>query len=157
MRHVFVALTILLCCAFATAGVGQANAPIKDLSPFEQKLIALEKTFIEAEKKGDVEYFKRTFTEDFSEVSYDGQLYGRQEALGDLSEGGSELTPYNFKVLPIGEDSALVTYDAILRVPAEEDQGPPPRYQHISSVWVKQAEQWKMKFRQMTPTHWGDW
>src|SRR5579864_4111897 len=157
MKYGFVVFTILLCCILATAGVGPANTPVKDPTPFEQALIASEKAFIEAEKKGDVDYFKRTFTEDFAEVSYDGQLYGRQEALGDLSEGGSELTPYNFKVLPIGENSALVTYDAILRVPAAEDQGPPPRYQHISAVWVKQAEQWKMKFRQMTPTHWGDW
>ena len=38
-----------------------------------------------------------------------------------------------------------------------EDQGPPPRYQHFSSVWVQQDDQWKLKFHQATAAHWGDW
>jgi len=25
-----------------------------------------------------------------------------------------------------------------------------PRYQHVSSVWVKQGDQWKLKFQQAT-------
>ena len=31
------------------------------------------------------------------------------------------------------------------------------RYQHFSTVWVKQGDAWKMKFQQMTASHWGDW
>jgi hypothetical protein len=50
-----------------------------------------------------------------------------------------------------------VTYNVVLRAPATEDQGPPPRYQHFSTVWVKQGDVWKMKFQQMTASHWGDW
>jgi hypothetical protein len=38
-----------------------------------------------------------------------------------------------------------------------EDQGPPPRYQHFSTTWVKQGDVWKMKFQQMTVAHFGDW
>ncbi len=49
----------------------------------------------------------------------------------------------------LGDNAAIVTYDAIVREAPEEDQGPPPRYQHFSSVWMKQGDQWKLKFHQI--------
>jgi hypothetical protein len=52
---------------------------------------------------------------------------------------------------------AVVTYDAVVREAPQEDQGAPPRYQHFSSVWVKQGGQWKLKFHQATAAHYGDW
>jgi hypothetical protein len=61
------------------------------------------------------------------------------------------------QVVPAGPESAIVTYNVVLRVPAAQDQGPPPRYQHFSTVWVKEGDTWKMKFLQMTASHWGDW
>lgn len=151
-----------LACAFlagavAIPGAAQTPPPPKALSPFEQTMIAAEKDFIAAKKKGDRDFFKRTLADDFSQVGIDGQLLDRAEALSELGGGGVDTTPYNIKVVPAGEGTAIVTYDAILRVPAAEDQGPPPRYQHFSSVWVKQGEQWKLKFQQTTATHWGDW
>ena len=51
----------------------------------------------------------------------------------------SNLLPYDMKVVTAGEGVAIVTYDVVLRVPPSEDQGPPPRYQHFSTVWVKQG------------------
>lgn len=158
MKHGFVALIILLSCsALSVAGVGQANAPAKPLTPLEQTLMASEKSFIEAAKKGDMAFFKRTLTDDFCFVSFDGQLYQRQDMLDQLSGGGTDVLAYDMKVVPAGDDVAIVTYDVVLRVPAAEDQGPPPRYQHFSTVWVKQGDAWKMKFQQMTASHWGDW
>jgi hypothetical protein len=147
---------VFILFAVAVAALGQAPPP-KPLTPLEQTLTSAEKNFIEATKKGDAEFFKRTLTDDYSMVSMDGQLYDRQEILGQLSSGGVQLTPYNFKVVSIADGVAIVTYDVIMQVPASEDQGPPPRYQHWSSVWVKQADAWKLKFQQTTPTHWGDW
>jgi len=123
----------------------------------QQTLIANEKAFVAAAKKGDAEYFKRTLTDDYSQVGIDGQLHDRQEVLGELSSGGIDLTPYNVAVVELGEAAAIVTYDLIMHIPAAEDQGPPPRYQHWSSVWTKQGNVWKLKFQQTTPTHWGDW
>jgi hypothetical protein len=158
MKHGFVALIILLSCsALSVAGVGQANAPAKPLTPLEQTLMASEKSFIEAAEKGDMAFFKRTLTDDFCFVSFDGQLYQRQDMLDQLSGGGTDVLAYDMKVVPAGDDVAIVTYDVVLRVPAAEDQGPPPRYQHFSTVWVKQGDAWKMKFQQMTASHWGDW
>jgi ketosteroid isomerase-like protein len=147
----------LLCSVVPLFTFGQAAAPSKPLTPLEQTLIDAEKSFMEAAKKGDIAFFKRTLTDDFSFVSYDGQLSNRQGMIDQFGDGGLNLQPYDMKVVTAGDGVAIVTYDVVLRVRPSEDQGPPPRYQHFSTVWAKQGDAWKMKFQQMTASHWGDW
>jgi len=156
MRHGLVVLAILFGSAIS-GWAGQAVAPVKSASPLEQTLMNAEKSFIEAAKTGDAAFFKRTLTEDFSFVAFDGQLYERQDMFDQFGEGGIDLMPYDMKVVVADQNTAIVTYDVVLRVPAAEDQGPPPRYQHFSTLWVKQGDAWKMKFQQMSVAHWGDW
>jgi hypothetical protein len=150
-------------CAFvvlasALPAMAQSTAAAKTLNPFDQTMIANEKNLIDAKKKDDGVFFKRTLASDFSLVGIDGKLLEGQEAADNLGDSGLlELTPYDIKVVAASDAAAIVTYDAIVREAPEEDQGPPPRYQHFSSVWVKQGEQWKLKFHQSTATHWGDW
>jgi hypothetical protein len=152
------ACAVLLWSAGVVPGVAQNSASPKVLSPLEQTLIANEKSLIEAKKKDDGAFFKRILTDDFSLVGVDGALLQKPEAAGGLGDSGLlELTPYNVTVLPAGEGAGIVTYDAIVRKAPEEDQASPPRYQHFSSVWVKQGETWKLKFHQATAAHWGDW
>lgn len=148
---------LVLACLTCSLSAQSASAPEKPLSPTEQPLISEEKEFIDAAKKGDVAFFKRTLTDDFSFVSYDGQLYSRQDMLDQYAQPGTDIVPYEMKVVRAGEGVAIVTYNVVYRVPAAEDQGPPPRYQHFSTVWVTQGDAWKMKFQQMTAAHWGDW
>jgi hypothetical protein len=149
-------LTCILCLSLSA--FAQTTAPTNTLTSFEQALIGNERNLIQAKKKDDDTFFKRNVTDDFSLVGIDGQLLQGQEAIDNLGDSGLvELTPYNIKVVPAGENSAIVTYDAIVREAPEEDQGPPPRYQHFSSVWVKLAGSWKLKFQQATAAHWGDW
>jgi hypothetical protein len=162
-RLVSLRMTALL-LACLTPGVGsfssaaQSIASPKTLTPLEQTLIATEKSLIEAKMKDDEAYFKRTVSEDFALVGVDGMLLERQQAVDDLGDADLvELTPYDMKVVMAGDAAAIVTYDAIVRQKPEEDQGPPPRYQHFSSLWVKQADGWKLKFHQATAAHWGDW
>jgi hypothetical protein len=158
MKHLSATVIIL---AAATA-FAQSPAPAKPLSPLEQTLMSAEKEFIAAAKKGDAAFFKSTLTDDFSFVGFDGQLATRQEVIDGLSQGGFDILAYDMKVIRVTDDVGIVTYDVVLRVPPSEDEGPPPRYQHFSTVWVKQSDAkqgdaWKMKFQQMTVTHWGDW
>ena len=149
---------VLLCGSLGVLAFGQTTTtPPKLLTPTQQALVAAEKSFIAAAKKGDAEYFKRTLTDDYSLVGFDGQLHDRQETLGELGSGGVNVMPYNVKVVELGDAAAIVTYDVVMQVPPSEDQGAPPRYQHWSSTWIKQGDQWKIKFQQTTPTHWGDW
>ena len=141
--------------AFAFA---QDTRSAKPLTALQQTIIENEKNLIEAKKKDDGAYFKRTLADDFSLVAIDGQLVSPPDAADQLGDSDLvELTPYNIKVVAAGDCAAVITYDAIVRVTPEEDQGPPPRYQHFSSTWVMQGGQWKLKFHQSTATHWGDW
>ena len=156
MKRVCRVMLLLLCSANGFAKAVQAK-PDKVPSEFEQALISAEKGFIDAAKKSDAAFFKRTLTDDFSFVAFDGQLYERQDMLDQFAQGGTDLMPYEMRVVSAGEGVALVTYNVVLRVPPSEDQGPPPRYQHFTTVWVKQGDVWKMKFQQMTAAHWGDW
>ena len=136
----------------------QTPAAVRIPTTFEQTAITNEKNLIEAKKKDDGAFFKSTLADDFSLVGIDGQLLAGEEASGNLGDPDlAELTPYDMKVVALGDSGAVVTYDAVVREAPQEDQGPPPRYQHFSSVWVKVDGQWKLKFHQATATHWGDW
>lgn len=157
MKACLIAVLNLLLASLVSSTIAQTASAAKPLSPTEQTLMAAEKTFVEAAKKGDVAFFKRTLTDDFSFVSFDGELYNRQDMLDQYGQPGTDILPYEMKVVSAGEGVAIVTYNVVFRVPPAEDQGPPPRYQHFSTVWVKQGDMWKMKFQQMTSAHWGDW
>jgi hypothetical protein len=151
-----VAFLVTLCLA-SVASAQSATMPAKPLTPLEQAVLGAEKNFLAAVKKGDPAFLKRTFTDDYFFVGFDGEVADREETLDMLGDGGLDILPYNFKVVAEGDNTAIVTYDVVLQVPPTEDQGPPPRYQHFSSLWVKRAGEWKLKFQQATPSHWGDW
>ena len=152
------AAIVLLCCALSIAAAQSSPATPKTPSPLEQSLISSEKNLINAKKKDDVAFFKRILADNFSVVGIDGTLMQGQEAGDGLGDSDLvELAPYDMKVVVAGDDVAIVTYDAIVREAPQEDQGPPPRYQHFSSVWVKQSGEWKLQFHQATAAHWGDW
>lgn len=148
----------LICCASAVPLAAQNPPPVKFPSPLEQTMIAREKSLIEAKKKDDGEYFRRTLAEGFTLVGVDGKLLEGQEALDELGDSDLvALEAYNFKVIPAGAAVVIVSYEAIVSKAPEEDQGPPPRYQHVSSTWTRERGDWKLKFEQITPVHWGDW
>src|SRR5271166_804964 len=106
MKYGTVAVMILLGCT--VAGAGQANAPAKAISPLEQTLMAAENGYIEAAKKGDVGFFKRTLANDFSFVAFDGELGDRQDLIEGLGSGGLDLLAYDMKVVPVTDGVAIV-------------------------------------------------
>jgi hypothetical protein len=157
MRSCLTFLISVLCCTVTVVWTNETKASENRTDAEEQVLFANEKAFIEAAKHGDTAFFQRTLTDDFSFVGPDGQLASRRDLIDQLSEGGVDIMPYDMKVVHVSDSVAIVTYDVVYRVPPSEDEGPPPRYQHFSTVWVKQGHGWKMKFQQMTASHWGDW
>jgi hypothetical protein len=150
-------VTILPVTAQQSAGANNApsstdNLPMtnrKNLSPLEQILIANTKAVPAAWKKKDAEFFKTTLTDDFLEVAIDGKVYAKNDVLEGVHIADvQEYSPYDVHVLPINDSAAIVTYDCIVRMTLGEE--PVPRYQHITDVWVKQSEQWRLKFQQAT-------
>ncbi len=113
MKRGCAALLLIFSSAAGFARAGQAKAD-KVPSEFEQTMMTAEKGFVDAAKKGDVAFFKRTLTDDFSYVSYDGQLYNRQEMLDQYGQAGTDILPYEMKVVSAGEGVAIVTYNVVL-------------------------------------------
>ena len=119
--------------------------------PLTRQLLDLEKKFADAQQHHDRDYVNNAITNDFVSISNNGEAQTKADILSDVvSDNRQEYRIYNAQVVPVNDGAAVVTYDVIVRmVHYDEDT---PRYQHVSSVWVKQGSDWKLKFRQATPT-----
>jgi hypothetical protein len=129
-----------------------AANPSKPLTPLEQTLIANTDAVWGAQKKMNVDFLKRTLTDDFLAVGSEARLHDKQEILEGAHEGElKDYSTYNVRVLLVDDSTAIVTYDCIVHMPEGDAPGMAPRYQHISDLWVKQDGQWRLKFQQATP------
>ena len=146
MKRCLASLWLLIFAIPAFAQNPGAVVP-KLLSPLEQTLVASDQTMVDALKKKDVGFFKRTVTDDFMGVGTDGKFYDKDNLLEQVSIIQlQEFRPYDAKVLVVNESTAIVSYDCIVRAMLYDEV--PPRYQHISNLWAKQGEQWRLKFQQ---------
>jgi hypothetical protein len=128
-----------------------ATNPARPLTPLEETLIANTNAVPEAQKARNVDFLKRTLTADFLAVGSEGKLHDKEEVLQSAHDGElKDYSTYNLRVVPVNDDAAIVTYDCIIHMPEGDAPGLAPRYQHISDLWVKQDEQWRLKFQQAT-------
>ena len=137
----------------STASAPHSRTESRPPSRFEQQLVESVKQLALANLRNDGNYFKRTLTDDFIAVPKNGGTIDRADFLEDVlgadrTQPRNEPWLYNIKVVPLSENAALVTYDEIQ--PAEN-----PRYRHLSDIWIRQADQWKLKFQQTTPNLWS--
>jgi hypothetical protein len=152
MRTWLVTLTVG-CFLSVISGVAQIAATTAPASPEEQALVSKTHALAQALKTKDLGFLNRTLTADFHEVWSDGRLHSKADVLGEMEEWRSvqEFSPYNLRVLPVNNDAALVTYDCIVKMPEGDAPNMAPRYQHISDLWLKQDDQWRLRFEQFTP------
>jgi hypothetical protein len=154
MRRSVLGLSALVVtiAAFATSVRKPSSRPAADspeARPLAEQLMSLEKALPEAQKKHDRDFYNRTLTDDFISIGSDGKVHPRTEIMGDFpSTQLAEYRMYNMQVVPLNDNAAVVTYDVIVRMVHYDDET--PRYQHVSSVWVKQGGEWKLKFQQAT-------
>lgn len=143
-------IACLLC--FSTPGFAQGSGKSsKPINPLEQTLIANTNAVPEAQKSKNVDFLKRTLTDDFVSVGSEGKLHDKEEMVDGARAGElKDFYTYNLKVLPVDDNAAIVTYDCIIHMPEGDAPGMAPRYQHISDLWVKQDDQWRLKFQQAT-------
>jgi hypothetical protein len=142
---------VLICLAIPCCAQTAPNSfRTKPLTPLEQTLIDQSEAVARAQKAKDPASLRRLLTDDFERVGSEGGLHDKSDILDETRDGTLEdYRLYDFKVLPVEENVAIVTYNAVIQMP-EGDEGPAPRYQHFSDVWVKQGEQWRLRFQQAT-------
>jgi hypothetical protein len=147
MKHL--AAVLLLMAVGSYAQISPTSGKL--LSPLDQALITNTKAILEAQKNKDADLLKRTLSEDFLQIGSEGHLHPKAEFLDEARDGElKDYTLYNLKVRTIDQNAAMVSYNAIIQKP-EGDSGAAPRYQMISDLWVKDGENWKLKFQQATP------
>jgi len=131
--------------------VAQSAASSQDPGSLAQQLIAKSKSVLQNMKSKDVSALNSLLSSDFRIVWSDGKLHEKGELLGEAQEGAlRDFQFYNAEVVPINSDSALVTFNLIVAMP-EGDDDVAPRYQKISDLWVRQGDDWRLKFEQATP------
>ena len=125
------------------AAASTASASLTEL------LLGKEKSLPEAQKRKDVDFFKNITTDDFLEVAADAKVYTKDEMMEALNVVDLQnYSIYDAKVIPLTDNAAVVTYDAIVQMSVGDERA--PRYQHVSSVWVNQGGKWLLKFQQAT-------
>jgi hypothetical protein len=144
---------LISACALAAAAGRPMPGAVHEAaqtSALADQVMSLEKSFIDAKKSRNRDFYKRTLADDFISVGTDGKVHPREEILGDLpSNELAEYRPYSMQVVSLSDNAAVVTYDVIVRMMHYDEEE--PRYQHVSSIWVKQDGEWKLKFQQATP------
>jgi len=88
--------------------------------------------------------------DEYSAVYPDGTLHSGKPTAEQI--GASPITDYKLtrlQVVPVGPDTALVTYIAEVEFPADGHTGH-GRFA-VGGVWVKQGDQWMYRYYQGTP------
>jgi len=144
-------IAILLSTALSLPALATPRAKAESETPLTRQLLDLEKNFADAQQHHDRETVSNMLTNDFVSISNNGESQSKADILSDLaSDNRQEYRIYNAQAVYVNDSAAVLTYDVIVRmVHYDEDT---PRYQRVSSVWVKQGSDWKLKFRQATPT-----
>ena len=97
----------------------------------------------EALKNKDKKAYGELLADDYQGVEVDGKgERNRIQAVNEVAE--SNVFAYNlwgFKLIPLGPDSAVVTYEVTMQFPPKAQI----RYSrvYITEVWVKRGGQWK--------------
>jgi hypothetical protein len=129
----------------------------KPLTPFEQELVEQVKRLDQENWHWNVEYVKRVVTPDFLDIDASGNASDRAELLAGLQAASRKVTPeqaakitewlYDFQVVPINDSAAVVSFNVVVPFGV--------RYMRVSTVWLKQDGEWKLKFRQESPNRWS--
>jgi ketosteroid isomerase-like protein len=151
MMHRCIVTALFLLCATGSAISQNPGAEVpKPPTPLEQTLLSNNKAVSEAYKNKDIDFLKRTVTDDFVAIGTGGKPSGKADLIENMRETKiDDYRPYEAKVVSLTDDAAIVTYDCVVRMQVYDEVV--PRYQRISDVWVKQGDQWRLKFQQATP------
>jgi hypothetical protein len=141
--HVVILLLFLSIMSFAQndqpAPASLAGAP----------LVMMEKQMLRAERTGDLKMIENMLAPDFQEITPDGRVISKSEALEVLKTlHVDELTADNFRAQMVRDEIGIVTYTVKA---AGTIGGQPVRLNaSASSTWRRQKDRWQVVFHQNT-------
>lgn len=142
MRFHLIAAVLLVSASAMAAGQNNADS---------QGLVAKSEQVQALVKAKDVNGLRALLADDFRSIGSEGGLHDRNEFLGEAQEGTlRSFSIYNARFLPVDATTNLVTYNVIVDRPEGDDELV-PRYQTIVDLWVRQGDDWRLKFEQATP------
>jgi hypothetical protein len=162
VMNIRLCLILIFCAVVSSAqttsrtsqpAIDTVHMPPANLTPFEQQLLNTEKTLLDAIERGDTSYVSAAVADNFVVITANGDPSGKGEVLERAAPPTDRKTRpqplfYDFKVVPLAENAAVVTYNVVFPTHIE-------RYQHLSDTWIREGTQWKLKFRQTTLNLWS--
>jgi Domain of unknown function (DUF4440) len=130
------------------------EAPMPDSVPVDPKLKDLFQSKIQSEweaiKNKDRKAYAELLDDEYQGVEVDGKgERTKTQMLNELAEENIfRYTLWGFRVIPIGPDAALVTYESTMQFPPSAQMRLARIY--ISELWVKRAGEWKELHSQET-------
>jgi hypothetical protein len=78
----------------------------------EQTLIDLQKAAAAAQTKKDADFFRRTLADDYLSIGSGGDSGRKADLVEGISDSDiTDIQLYNFKFVPVDENSAILAYD----------------------------------------------
>jgi len=114
--------------------------------PLTATLLAKEQALMGAVLHRDAAAFSSSLTSDFVFINYDGRNNPKGELFGEGEL--KEYAIYEPQTLSLDDGAVVFSYNAIVRQNITDDDQHIPRYQHVTTIWVKQGADWKEKFHQ---------
>jgi len=133
-----------------TATTSNANtAPTRSAAPSEADMTAKEKAVWDTLKKKDYDAFGNMITSDYLEVT-DGGVLDKASILKDIKDFDlTDATLSNWKMLPVNNEAAIVTYEVTLKAKFKDMEVPPGPYR-AAAAWVNRDGKWQALFYQQT-------
>jgi hypothetical protein len=133
--------------------IDAVHMPEPKLTAFEQQLLDTQKALLDAMKRGDAAYVSNAIANDFVAITANGDPGGKGELVEYASPHKDEKAKpepifYDFKIVQLADNAGVVTYNVVFPSHIE-------RYQHLSDTWVREGNQWKLKFQQTTLNLWS--
>jgi hypothetical protein len=117
------------------------------MSSLKEELLELEKKLVDPDLRSTPEKLAPLLAEDFMEFGSGGHAYDKKRILFLLRrQVPTRLLIEEFRVIPLAESAALVTY----RAGTESTRTTAPHYSLRSSLWVLRGGAWQMVFHQGT-------
>lgn len=153
MKSLFRVVCLSLAVALLfTARFAQGEQSAQNSGSLVQELMERSNEVHRLQKSKNVKGIKLLLADDFEYVGGDGRLHHRDELFEEMQDGTlRDFQLYEPRAIQIDSNTALLTYSAIIDRREGDEPGMAPRYQKVTDLWVRQGNDWRLKFEQATP------